>query len=374
MAFCFIPRPANPIVQRRISINMESLQAAPTALSESAPRRGVTLPPLQTTFQKPCQRLQRPRPAQAAMIERDRQFIPVGNAALGRKSSKGGIFGLFTRNKSYTGLRSQANPETINETGEKEKSKEKNGAVQLSVEADEVAPAVDGNCLARDINIVPARPVASTSPDRKRSARGAARTKSFKKESTTWDPPPLFQAYPQAIKHSSLSSPPISGDVILRHQRSRKNHAPASSHATATVDTDDLSNPDSEKRSRGEKKRQRLHEVILNGQWAQKIYVLVTSGYILQYAGEGTFDRLPEKIMPLCKDSAAFASDVIPGKPWVLRVCQETSDEDDVCTPQESIPMFRRFTFRNETRRSVVCIFEPLLEPFVLYLELRGIS
>lgn len=346
---------------------MEISQPLPTTLSESGRRRGVALPPLQTTFQKPSQRLRRPTPVQAAMTEKDKQLIPVEDAALRRKSSKGGIFGLFARNKSYKGPRSQANPETINEAGEEQKTEGTDGAVQPSTEADQVSPVVDGQCLARDISMVPDGQVASASPDRKRSRGGAARSKSFKKEPTTWDPPPLFQAYPQAIKHSSLSSPSISADVILRHQRSRKNHAPASSHPTAKAETDDLNNPNSEKRSRGEKKRQRAHEIILNDQWAQKIYVLVTSGYILQYAGDGRFDRLPEKIMPLCKDSAAFASDAIPGKPWVLRVCQETLDEDNDCSLQGSKAGFSPFTFLNQTRRSVVCIFDPLIANYVLY-------
>ncbi|EON63650.1 hypothetical protein W97_02878 [Coniosporium apollinis CBS 100218] len=38
-----------------------------------------------------------------------------------------------------------------------------------------------------------------------------------------------------------------------------------------------------------------------------KLYILVTSGCLLQYAGEGPSDRLPEKILQLGKDSAAFA-------------------------------------------------------------------
>ncbi|KAK8128358.1 hypothetical protein PG984_009466 [Apiospora sp. TS-2023a] len=55
-------------------------------------------------------------------------------------------------------------------------------------------------------------------------------------------------------------------------------------------------------------------------EWTTKIYVLVTSGYLLQYATEGSFDRLPERVLQLTRDSAVFASDMIPGKHWVLQV------------------------------------------------------
>ena len=30
-----------------------------------------------------------------------------------------------------------------------------------------------------------------------------------------------------------------------------------------------------------------------------KIYILVTAGFVLQYAGDGAFDRLPEKVLKL---------------------------------------------------------------------------
>lgn len=49
-------------------------------------------------------------------------------------------------------------------------------------------------------------------------------------------------------------------------------------------------------------------------EWTRKIFILVTSGYLLQYASAGSFDRVPEKMMKLGKDSVAFASDAIPGK------------------------------------------------------------
>lgn len=342
---------------------MEKLQTASTTHSESAPLRGVTLPPLQTTFaQKPFQKLQRPRPPQATTVEKNTQSSqPLEKSALGRRASKGGLLGLFGRNKSYKASKSQATTEALGEGGEEKQGiKGLFGASQSRVGAVKAAPAVEEQCFARDINIVPSGQAKFPTSDRQGQAPGksnhTSRSKSFKKESTTWDPPPLFQAYPQAIKHSSLSTPPISADAILRYHGSGKGLVADSSQSmpTENADVTDCDHPESGKRGRAVKKRQRSHETVLNGQWVQKkIYVLVTSGYILQYAGEGSFDRLPEKILALRKDSAAFASDAIPGKPWVLRVCQETSGEDDACVSQGAKPVFRRFAFRNEARRCV---------------------
>ncbi|KAF1811513.1 hypothetical protein P152DRAFT_437955, partial [Eremomyces bilateralis CBS 781.70] len=63
-----------------------------------------------------------------------------------------------------------------------------------------------------------------------------------------------------------------------------------------------------------------------------KIFVLVTAGYVLQYAGSGPSDRKPEKILRLGPQSAAFASDLIPGRHWVLQICERV-DQSGRNTP-----------------------------------------
>ncbi|KAF2817404.1 uncharacterized protein BDZ99DRAFT_348480, partial [Mytilinidion resinicola] len=69
-----------------------------------------------------------------------------------------------------------------------------------------------------------------------------------------------------------------------------------------------------------------------------KVYVLVTSGYVLQYAGEGPSDRLPEKILQLGTESAAFACDLIPGKHWVLQISQSAKEDGTVSSfPAKSL-------------------------------------
>src|SRR5690606_3098351 len=116
-----------------------------------------------------------------------------------------------------------------------------------------------------------------------------------------WDPPPLFQAYPQAIRHAQLPACTHSAEAVLRMSDKRIVRDDLQS---ALDDTNRVTD-------RRKKHRRNLSDAL---EWTTKIYVLVTSGYLLQYAGEGSFDRLPERMLHLGKDSAAFASDVIPGR------------------------------------------------------------
>ena len=334
---------------------MERAQTAPATVDGISPRRGVQLPPIQTAFtQKSSQRLQRPRPVQQIIFTKDPEPIPPAeNAALSRRASKGGIFGLFGRNKSYRNPKAQTTVRIDEEGEKKELTKENNDLGKTLSRTEEVGAAVVAQTFLADhsIDVIPGVQRTPTSPTKQRAAKGVTKSKSFKKDNTTWTPPPLFQAYPQAIKHSSLSAPSLSADAILRHYKTKKNHGPDSLHTTAVSDGQDSSDQDPERRVHNTKKRQRSYEAVLNVPWVQKIYVLVTSGYILQYTGEGTFDRLPEKSMPLGKNSAAFASDVIPGKPWVLQICQEALDDDNTLNLQGSNSVFKKFSFRNEDRK-----------------------
>ena len=337
-----------------MSVEMERAQTAPPAVDGISPRRGVQLPPIQTSFtQKSYQRLQRPRPVQQIIITNDCQSIPPAeNAALGRRASKGGIFGLFGRNKSNRNLKPQTAVRIV-EGEKKGHPKENNEWGKSLSRTEEVGGAitVQTSLMDQSVDIIPGVQKPPTPTDKERAAKGAVRSKSAKRDNTTWNPPPLFQAYPQAIKHSSLSAPSLSADAILRHYQTKNNHGTDPQHTTTVSDGQDSSDQDPERRMHIANKRQRSHETVLNAPWVQKIYVLVTSGYILQYTGEGTFDRLPEKIMPLGKNSAAFASDVIPGKPWVLRVCQEALDDENALNLQGANSMFKKFSFRNDDKK-----------------------
>ncbi|KAF8426864.1 hypothetical protein EV426DRAFT_707079 [Tirmania nivea] len=117
------------------------------------------------------------------------------------------------------------------------------------------------------------------------------------------DVPPLFVAYPQAIKAAALAALTTSSDTILRRNLEQKNR---------------------EKKG-GSRLAQRARSYSrVEMEWTQKMFLLVPS-MLLQYSGEGVVDRMPEKILQLTATSVAFASDIIPGRPYVLQVSQNAN-------------------------------------------------
>ncbi|KAL1895987.1 translation initiation factor eIF3 subunit g [Ceratocystis pirilliformis] len=149
--------------------------------------------------------------------------------------------------------------------------------------------------------------------------------KTTKAPMATWNPPPLFRAYPQAIRHSRLPASNVSADSLLRAQEKRTGNSAAkgidasgSSKAseTSTASLNSAEFPPPKKKGHRRIASSSLPKI----EWTHKIYVLVTSGYLLQYSGAGAYDRLPEKILHLGKESAAFVTDIFPGKHWVLQV------------------------------------------------------
>ncbi|KAL3418279.1 peptidase family M20/M25/M40 protein [Phlyctema vagabunda] len=176
-------------------------------------------------------------------------------------------------------------------------------------------------------------------------ARGSAKTPT--RTTTVWDPPPLFQAYPQAVKHATLSASTMSADAILRISQHKRNSSIVAEMANAPLSKET-------NKSKHKHKRQ-MSAAFTKAVWTQKIFVLVTSGYLLQYSGEGSFDRLPEKMMQLGKDSVAFASDVIPGKHWVLQISQAMDSDGAPSSDHRSL--FSRLTFRGaDYRRSATSL------------------
>ncbi|KAK7927996.1 peptidase family M20/M25/M40 protein [Apiospora marii] len=144
-----------------------------------------------------------------------------------------------------------------------------------------------------------------------RTGRGGA--------ATSWESPPLFQVYPQAIKHATLPAPTVSADALLRLNNSRNSVMLREDMSTSSMSLE----PEEAAEKKGDKAWKKHHRNMGSKnflEWTTKIYVLVTSGYLLQYATEGSFDRLPERVLQLTRDSAVFASDMIPGKHWVLQV------------------------------------------------------
>ncbi|KAK0714961.1 hypothetical protein B0H67DRAFT_489127 [Lasiosphaeris hirsuta] len=184
--------------------------------------------------------------------------------------------------------------------------------------------------------------------------RGQALPISARGSLATWDPPPLFKAYPQAVKHAHLPACTASAETVLRLHGHRSSISQISLTLDATEDSG-LEKNDKPKR----KHRRNASGSSLKVDWTTKVFVLVTSGYLLQYAGDGSFDRLPEKVLHLGKDSAAFASDVIPGRHWVLQVSSVV--EPDRTMPSHANFLLSRLAFRGQERRqasNLLMVFE----------------
>ena len=160
-----------------------------------------------------------------------------------------------------------------------------------------------------------------------------------------WDAPPLFKAYPQAIKHATLPASMLSPDAILRIRTKRAGDSvgdlPLSPNPELAAECE------TEKNKRRKGWNNASPEIVT--EWTTKTYLLVTSGCLLQYSSEGSFDRLPEKVLQLGKASAAFVSDAIPGRHYVLQV--SSALEADGSVPSDQRSLFSRLPFRVAERR-----------------------
>jgi hypothetical protein len=205
----------------------------------------------------------RPRPSYSS--SKSEPFLPLPGGA-SRRQSKGGLRELFSKNKST---------KTIDATSQSEESSPDDGSSSLP------------------ISVIDA----------------------------SWLPPPLFQAYPQSIKHVTLEASTLSAESILRMNEQRSTnlvYEPEQSTTGVPADT----TPPTRRPRQGSTS-------VAKAEWTRKIYILTTSGHLLQYSGEGSFHRKPEKILQLGKDSAAFASDAIEGRHFVLHVSQSCSDDGE---------------------------------------------
>ena len=171
-----------------------------------------------------------------------------------------------------------------------------------------------------------------------------------------YEPPPLFQAYPQAVKHTTLPAPIVSADLILQERKNKR-----------IGQNGGFEDDPSRKGASTGRGMQALYEDTDGDHWTRHEYVLVTSGYLLQYSSDGPHDRLPEKTLQLGRNSAAFASDALPGKYYVLQVTTDAQDESlpnnnnnnnnkqqqSSSTNSSTKSMFKKMGFRSEgTKRA----------------------
>ena len=339
---------------------MATTPTQPMAIPHDGPatRRGKQLPPIQTSFiPKPAsQRLQRPRPVETVILEEPLNRTPLTpkTPPISRPSSRMSLSRLFSRTKSS--------------------SKEATGGQKLAATLEEGGPThgKGENHITRvktiQSDVTPTRqkerpsffPPSKPAPIRPSTAGAdAARKKSMKKDRLTkslqtWNPPPLFQAYPQSIKYEVLASLPLSADMILRMDKHKLNMYSRQDHPRSSIALSQKDAPIEVKKvlSNETPTRSKSRTSTSNSklEWTTKVYVLATSGFLLQYPGEGLFDRYPEKILHLDKDSAAFASDAIPGELYVLQV-SDTSGEDGEVMKKPSKSVFSRMGARVDTRK-----------------------
>jgi hypothetical protein len=232
------------------------------------------------------------RPKALDLMSRSEPSLPL--SSISRRQSKGGLRDLFSKNRSTRTL-------------------------AATLERDETSP---------------------------RSSTTVAPTENL---DSSWLPPPLFQAYPQSVKHVNLEASTLSAQSIIRMSEQR------SANLVRSTDQNTLAVPaDSALATR---RPRRGSTSIANAEWTRKVYVLTTSGHLLQYTGEGAFDRKPEKILQLGKDSAAFASDAIEGRHFVLHVSQSCSDDGETDL-DSSKGIFSRIGIKTPSaRRSAKVLF-----------------
>lgn len=128
------------------------------------------------------------------------------------------------------------------------------------------------------------------------------------------NPLPFFQAYPQALRYAILDSPCSSVESILRHNEHQNNVILGGS--TTPTNFAEASAP-----QKKTKKHRRAISV------SRKLFILVRDGQVLQYSVDGPQERQPEKTLQLGHHSVAFASDAIPGRPYVLQISRDPSQD-----------------------------------------------
>lgn len=306
----------------------------------------------------------RPRPPTLHLSAPDESRVPLRNEKLNRRESRLGLRNIFGRSKAQK------------EEGPMSPSALPRGAVRVSVaDMDDwsyvpeplqspstISP--DDSSSSRPLSIALESPgpgqFAHQTPGivPKRKVPPISRSAHPPRDTLArWDQPPLFKAYPQAIRHGTLPATSMSADAIVRwHEKNEKNEKGGET-------TGEPAEAEGKEKEKWKRKRRNASLSTIKLDWTTKIFILVTSGYLLQYASEGPFDRLPEKVLHLGKNSAAFASDIIPGRHWVLQVSAAAAAEPDTSSVTESRSLFSRLTFRpavTERRQTsnVLLVFE----------------
>ncbi|KAL6247731.1 hypothetical protein RBB50_005079 [Rhinocladiella similis] len=156
------------------------------------------------------------------------------------------------------------------------------------------------------------------------------------------DPPPLFHAYTQARKQEFLDIPSSFTDALFRPSNARRNSISSETPSRSSLEKSPADTTTLHKRNWSGASTCSLH---------QKLFVLTTGGYVLQYAADGLNDRLPEKILELGPGSVAFASDAIPGKHWVLQISHDGASDHGAAGNKGS---WSKWSFKHADNKKMV--------------------
>lgn len=330
-------------------------------------RRGHRLAPLNTNINQPkaaqpkvqSSRLQRPRPTDYPSTNGSEGPVPL--TPVKRQSSKSSLRSLFSRDKT---TRAAAVPDSkLSEIEETQPPATAPTPVTTTqtitvpstpVSSGLLSPGTAASTPGLATPTTPrARATLKTSRTPPRESKPPPKPPKPAKDQCGWKPPPLFQAYPQSTKSECLMAPALSADSILRlHASMRKSGENGRTGGSTKDETADLARKKKEQKER--KHLRTLSGTINKVEWTRKIYVLATTGFILQYAGEGKNDRLPEKMLQLGPESVAFASDAIPGKHWVLQISRDPTADPALPEPKSK---FSRFGFHRSSARRLVQSF-----------------
>lgn len=295
----------------------------------------------------------RSRPPDIDVMAAEENRVPLKPEKVNKRESRLGLRSLFSRSKAPKELAIPETPTSIgSHTSVTDMSTFSNG--QSAVVSDH-SPTTPRSPRPLSTILDAHHQTPSTLQKSVGAVRVQGPVKPARGPIATWHPPPLFKAFPQAIKHMTLPATALAPEVILRMHERRVNASREDLPAAIDMEAGTI-----EKGKVKKKHRRNTSGPAPKFEWTNKIYVLVTSGYLLQYSAEGPFDRLPEKVLHLGKNSAAFASDVIPGRHWVIQVSSVT-ESDGTLTTDSSRSLFSRWNLRVTERRQAsnfLMIFE----------------
>lgn len=310
------------------------------AIPMPSQRRGKQLPHIQTTFKAKAAHRSKPN---SIIIE---DYVTYNSHTqdpqpLNRQRSKSSLLSFLGRSK--TSNRSNQKLVVARDSGEIPRQ-------SFGMRGTRESSQTRASLLSRELPAVSPRSTTGTITMQCRTSTSKKHPKLDSMEVLTrtlgsWDPPELFKAYPQSIKHARLRAPALHTKSIL-HQYGEKK--------AGGLEQAMPQNVEQLKRYVGRKKEKEKdfkQKILENDGWTEKIYVLATSGYLLEYAGEGQFDRFPEKLMSLGSESVAFASDAIPGEHWVLQVSRIAND-DGVASNAGPKSIFKKLWLGNDKKRS----------------------